>query len=345
MLRLAVFPKKMIHTGDNLAIMRDIDQESVDLIYLDPPFNTRVEWSSRYNPNQKFTDVWKAEDVRKEDILFLEEKNPNLRDLVDLLHKMNGGAWLSYSTYMALRLIEMERILKKTGSIYLHCDLRMSHPLKLIMDNVFKGKNFRNEISNERNDTKPGKGFHKQRDVILYYSKGENFTYRSVYEDAEPPKSMQYQEDEKGQYYIEWTVGRGGGRVKDFDEWKGFVSPTGFYYTKERMQQFEDEGLMVYMPDGEPRFKKYWNGRVCSNSWYFKVKEMTKDEKTGYPTQKPIALLERIIKASSNQGDLVFDPFCGSGTTLVAAKNLGRKYIGIDVSEEATKLAKQRTEK
>ena len=347
-------PIRRIYTAQNLKIMRGMNSETVDLIYLDPPFNTGTTWQSSTDLSKSFEDTWTLSRIHDEEMFFLQDSHPKLFNLINFFGEVNSPSWKAYAIYMAVRLIEMYRILKPTGSIYYHCDPTMSHGIKLIMDCIFGGSNFRNEISNERNDPKPGRGFHKQRDVILYYSKSGNFTYNEIYEDATPPKSMNYKKDEKGEYYLEWTVGRAGRRVKDFDEWKGYFSPKGFLYKRETMQKFEDDGLMVYMPDGEPRFKKYWNGRVCSNSWSFRTKQMTKEEDTKYPTQKPLALLERIIKASSNEGDVVLDPFCGSGTTLVAAeiatdasgKRLSRRnWIGIDMSTNTPDLIRERLKK
>ena len=267
----------MIHLGDNLEFMRTLDDASVDLIYADPPFNTGRDFVTSAGA---FTDKWAAPD----------KGDP----LIDFIHEIAGGDMAGYIAFMKPRLIEMKRILKPTGSIYLHCDPTASHYLKLIMDAIFGRKAYVNEIIwhyyNGTSNVK--RAFVRKHDTVLFY--------------AMDPDCNTFNEDEAREPYE-----KNSNFVKNPGSFKGGYKPN---------------------PLGK-RMHTVWRIPTINN--------MSK-ERTGYPTQKPLALLERIIKASSNEGDLVFDPFAGGGTTLVAAKSLLRRFIGCDVSDKAVDIAASR---
>ena len=294
-----------IFIKDNLEVLRALDSESVDLIYLDPPFQSNRNYSSPLGSQAAgahFKDTWMLSDTDRAWHGQIAEHHPALFDIIRAIGKANGDKAKSYLIYMAMRLLEMHRVLKDTGSIYLHCDQTMSHSLKLVMDSIFGKTNFRNEVvwcyTGNQNTTKH---FKKKHDSLLFYSKTKNFVFNNFYTPYKEATLNRYNhKDSKGRYKLNKY---GGKMVKKY---------------------MSSKGLGVY---------DYWIiPAVIGGS----------KESNGYPTQKPVALLERIIKASSNEGDLVLDPFCGSGTTCVAAEKLNRKWIGIDLSEKAVETANKR---
>ena len=285
-----------VWTGDNLRIMRGMNSASVDLIYLDPPFNSNTNYAAPIGSEAagaEFKDTWSLQDI---DVAWLDLIEAKHKALHRVINAAMTDSDKSYLIYMAVRILEMKRVLKTTGSIYLHCDPTMSHYLKLVMDGVFGKSSFRNEIiwrigwvSGYKTQKK---GWIRNHDTILYHTMSneanENFNKEYI------PYPNDY-------------VRRDGKK------------PTG-------------KGIPI---------EDTWN---CSNSDRLDsimIQSFSK-EKTGYPTQKPLALLNRIIKASSNQGDIVFDPFCGCATALVAAQGLERQWIGIDVSPKAVDLVRYR---
>ena len=285
--------------------MRGMNSGSVDLIYLDPPFNSNRNYAAPIGSeaaDAEFKDTWTLDDIDKEWINLIEQKHSKLHRV--LLASMTNSD-KSYLVYMAVRLLEMHRILKPTGSIYLHCDPTMSHYLKLMMDAIFGRKNFQNEIIwcyGGRGMSKTR--FQRKHDVILFYGKSGNMFFNT--EGASRPVDKKYvarynKVDDKGRRYA---------RVKNRD---------GTYSN-------------IYLND------------VVMEDWW-EIPYVRGDEVLDYPTQKPEALLERIIKSSTREGDIVFDPFCGCATTLAVADALRRDWIGIDISPVATKLIKKRIKK
>ena len=298
---------KTIFTGDNLPIMRGMNSESVDLIYLDPPFNSNANYAAPIGSKAagaEFKDTWTLDDVDNAWLDLIETKYPALNRII---HAAMTNSDKSYLIYMAARLLEMKRILKDTGSIYLHCDPTMSHYLKLVMDAVFGKGNFRNEIVwCYQIGARSKKQFGRKHDAILFYSKSTNYVFDSDAVRIERQKThMKVETDSEGHT---WHV------KKDAKSGKVYRYPTD---------------LGVLCPD-----------------WWVGIQQLNRNQKerTGYPTQKPLALLDRIIKASSNKGDVVFDPFCGCATTLVTADRLQRDWIGIDISEKAAELVVERIE-
>ena len=343
---------KTIFTGDNLPIMRGMNSESVDLIYLDPPFNSNANYAAPIGSEAagaEFKDTWTLNDVDVAWLDLIEAKHPALNRVI---HAAMSNSDKSYLIYMAVRLLEMHRILKATGSIYLHCDPTMSHYLKLVMDAVFGRQNFRNEIVWQRTNAHnlKAKYFSKTHDVLLFYSKDKDYTWNKQYTDYSQAQLSRYKKDETGRLYTgrDLTVSSGGNR--NF-QWRGSrpSSNRSWGASLEQLERWYTEGRILLKRDGTPRLdglKVYLDelpGKQIPAIWTDIPRiGNTSKERLGYPTQKPLALLERIIKASSNEGEVVFDPFCGCATTLVAADRLQRDWIGIDISAKAAELVVER---
>ncbi|OYY33910.1 MAG: site-specific DNA-methyltransferase [Rhodospirillales bacterium 24-66-33] len=384
-----------LYFGDNLEVLRDhIRAESVDLVYLDPPFNSNAGYNVLFKdrggrPTQAqaeaFCDTWtwgpSAERAFDDVIAANEDVSLVMRGLRSWLRE---SAMMAYITMMAARLIELRRALKKTGSLYLHCDPTASHYLKLVLDSVFGPKNFRSEIiwkrSSAHSDAKQGRKLHGHiHDVILFYTKSDQWTWNDIYTPYdEAYVNRDYRLiDEAGRRYRrgDLTAAKPGGdveyawRVKkpigarerwtaDIDEEYLKPKPDWEYkavrpykrrfwaYSKENMKQFAKEGRLRHTFDGMPEYKRYLDempGVPLQDLWTDVTPIIAgNQERLGYPTQKPLALMERIISASSNPGDLVLDPFCGCGTTIHAAHKSGRHWLGIDVTHYAITLIEQR---
>ena len=343
---------KTIFTGDNLPIMRGMNSASVDLIYLDPPFNSNANYAAPIGSEAagaEFKDTWTLNDV---DVAWLDLIEAKHSALNRVIHAAMTDSDKSYLIYMAVRLIEMHRILKPTGSIYLHCDPTMSHYLKLVMDAVFGKRNFRNEIVWQRTNAHnlKAKYFSKTHDVLLFYSKDKDYTWNKQYTDYSQAQLSRYKKDETGRLYTgrDLTVSSGGNR--NF-QWRGSrpSSNRSWGASLEQLERWYTEGRILLKRDGTPRLdglKVYLDelpGKQIPAIWTDIPRiGNTSKERLGYPTQKPLAILERIIKASSNEGEVVFDSFCGCATTLVAADRLQRDWIGIDISAKAAELVVER---
>lgn len=315
---------RIIH-GDALLELKGIPDDFVDLIYLDPPFFSNRDFEVISGERTAaFSDIW-SEGIE------------------------------SYVEFMTKVLIECHRVLRKTGSLYLHCDWHASHYLKVDLDKIFGYKNFRNEIvwrrHNAHNDTKQGgRLYGRIHDSILFYSKSENYTWRPVYQKYPAEyiaKCYRHIEPETGRRYAFGDLSGPGGRAKGNPRYE-FLGITGYWrYNKQKMTKLFKEGRVVQTrPSTVPKLKRYLDemkGIVLQDIWDDILSvQVTRNESVSYPTQKPIRLLERIIEVSSNPGDLILDPMCGSGTTLAAAHNLGRKWVGIDSNLAACSIALSR---
>jgi len=332
--------------------MRGMNSASVDLIYLDPPFNSKANYAAPIGSEAAgaaFKDTWTLSDVDITWLDLIEAKHPALNRVI---YAAMTNSDKSYLIYMAIRLLEMHRILKPTGSLYLHCDPTMSHYLKLVMDSIFGEKQFRNEIVWQRTNAHnlKAKYFSKTHDVLLFYSKDQDYTWNTQYTDYSQAQLSRYKKDETGRLYTgrDLTVSSGGNR--NF-QWRGSRPPSNRSWgaSLEQLERWYTEGRILLKRDGTPRLdglKVYLDelpGKQIPAIWTDIPRiGNTSKERLGYPTQKPLALLERIIKASSNEGDIVFDPFCGCATTLVAADRLQREWIGIDISAKAAELIVER---
>lgn len=286
-------PTNRLYFGDCLEVMREeIPDESVDLIYLDPPFNSKRLYNAFLEGAQwvAFKDTWRWSEAV--DDFHETAGDVRLAPTMEGLHTMlREGTDLAYLSYMANRLRECRRVLKPTGSIYLHCDPNMSHYLKILMDGVFNRANFRNEVVWSYKTGGAGKRwFSRKHDVLLFYTKDKKYTFHALTE-------------------------------------KSYLSHK---YGFQGIEEFQDERGDWYTL---PTMRDVWDVTAVGR---------TSKERIGYPTQKPLALLERVIRASSNKGDIVLDPFCGCGTTIHAAQNLERHWIGIDICVNACKVIEKR---
>ena len=387
--------------GDNLAVLREhVADESVDLVYLDPPFNSNASYNVLFrektgeeSPAQirAFTDTWEwtqeTELTFEQDIIGNPSVPPAVKDMITAFRQFIGrNAMMAYLVMMAPRLVEMRRVLKPTGSIYLHCDPTASHYLKLLMDAVFGADNFRSEIVWRRNNAhnKITKQYGPIHDTILFYSKGREFFFKP----GTRPLMRGYvadwftNEDERGRYRTNMLTGPGTRSGTSGQPWGGFdpssvgrhwaipaslrslLPESSVEWTTQKVLDFLNESGVIYIPrdgEGQPKYKQYvGSGSPYQDIWAYQpytggtlyqanecidedVKWLERgEERLGYPTQKPIGLLERIVSTSSNEGDVVLDPFCGCGTAVAAAHKLGRQWLGIDITHLAVALMKNR---
>lgn len=358
--------KNTLFYGDNLDIMRQyLADESVDLIYLDPPFNSSRNYNVLYKDEsgveseaqiRAFDDTWHwSKETTEPEFAALKERGDKLAELLTALVSVIGRNPLTaYLVMMSSRLIELHRVLKPTGSLYLHCDPTASHYLKMILDMIFGAGNFRSEIIWKRTSAhSSAKRYGPVHDTILFYSRSEKFTWNQQYEpfDEEYLASHYRNRDTEGRQYTQSDLTASGTRNGSSGQvWRGFDPASKgnhWKFTLENLERLDSEGR-IYWPanGGWPRYKRYLDevkGIPLQDVWVgIDPINAQAAERLGYPTQKPIALLERIIQASSNPGDVVLDPFCGCGTATHAAQKLGRTWIGIDITYLATTLIKSR---
>ena len=339
-----------LYFGDCLEWMDRWDDNSVDLIYLDPPFNSKADYNILYSDEggggaqtRAFEDTWRWDDAAADRYEMYEGAvgRKAHKAIVGLHNILGDCGMLAYITYMAERLEHMQRLLKPTGSIYLHCDPTASHYLKTVMDAIFGAKNFRNEIVWKRttahNDANIMGSIH---DLILFYSKSENPKWNKTFipYDDDYVESRYKHRDPGGRRFMDDNLtakGLSGGGYEY--EYRGAKS---LWRTPlHTMERLDTENRLYFTRTGGIRIKRYLDempGVPLSDLWadINPINSQAK-ERLGYPTQKPLALLDRIIKASSNKGDVVLDPFCGCGTTVASAQRLGREFVGIDISSFA----------
>ena len=303
------FKSGTIWTGDNLAVMSGINSECIDLIYLDAPLSLNMKYKvpiRQSSEKAKFDDIWKLTDISDSEHELIRKRNAGINEMIRVTEKTHSGSMKSYMIFMASRLMEIHRILKETGSVYLHCDQTASHYLKVLLDGIFGKDNFLNEIiwAYKARGINKGRRYVRAHDCLLFYSKDRNKVQfnemKEISYDLEAPEpqtksgeNLGVERDKLGKFRMtalgDWIVEYGLNPELDIKHLKG----------KDR-------------------------------------------ERLGFPTQKPLKLLDRIIQVSSNVGDLVFDPFCGCATTLVAAERIGRNWAGVDISPMAVELLKQR---
>ena len=289
-----------IWTGDNIDIMRGMNSASVDLIYLDPPFNSKANYAAPIGSRAAgaaFKDTWTLRDVDVEWINLIEAKHPALYRVI--LAAMTDSD-KSYLAYMAARLLEMRRILKPSGSIYLHCDPTMGAYLRLIMDAIFGQRAFRNEIIwCYFGGGRSTRNFARKHDILLRYAMG-NFVFNG--------------------------------------------NPIRIPYRAEGLGR-TDDSMWGKHKGSEKIYKPHPLGKIPEDWWMIHQLNANSPERTGYPTQKPLELLDRIIRASSDEGGIVLDPFCGCATACIAAEKLNRQWAGIDISPKAADLVVERMHK
>ena len=374
------FTNRTLWTGDNLDILRGLNSESIDLIYLDPPFNSNKNYEAPVGSKAAgaaFKDAWTLSDLDVAWMGLIADEQPAIAVLLATSGEVHGKGMQSYLTMMAVRLLEMRRVLKDTGSIYLHCDPTASHYLKLLMDAVFGASKFRNEVIWKRTAGRSdGKQFGRVHDVLLFYAGRGTVWNRQYTEHSSAYVEKAYRnKDERGLWRSDqltasgvrhgesgelwrgidpgavgrhWNTPTQGG-MSDFIVNKGLIPgwPESYPTVQDRLDALDGSGLIHWPERGRmPSLKRYLESTtgVAVEDVFTDIGklEASATEKIGYPTQKPLALLERIIAASSNEGDVVFDPFCGCATACVAAERLGRQWVGVDLSPKAVELVEYR---
>ena len=342
---------RTVFEGDNLDVLRGVNSESVDLVYLDPPFNSNKTYEAPVGSKAAgaaFKDAWTLSDVDLIEHNRLRREQEWLYALIHAAKNTHSKGMFSYLMMMSPRLFELNRVLKPTGSIYLHCDPTASHYLKLVMDGIFGSGNFRNEVIWKRTSShSDSKSFGRVHDTILHYSMSERFAHNRQHQSHDPNyvDSHYRRKDARGRRYRTDNVTAGGLSGGGYEyEWNG-VSKV-WRYPKNRMLELHDAGRLHYTRTGTPEYIRYLSeseGVSLQTVWadISPINSQAK-ERVGYPTQKPLALLDRIVKASSNEGDVVLDPFCGCATTLVSAELLQRRWCGIDLSPKTAELVVQR---
>lgn len=371
-----------LYYGDNLDVLREhIGDETVDLVYLDPPFNSNANYNILFkSPAGKaadsqieaFEDTWHWNDTAES--AFYEVMTSGNTDVAEMLRAMRGflkeNDMMAYLAMMAVRLIELHRVLKPTGSLYLHCDPTASHYLKLLLDGVFGGQQFLNEITWKRTFAHgSAKRFGPVHDTIFFYSKNGHNRWQDLkvgHDDSYVSRHFRYRDETREEAFQAISLtGAGVRKGESGQPWRG-IDPTkvGRHWAIPRAVVHK-EGLdatgtlatldaldsagRIYWPSkegGTPRLKWFvsdLDGARLGDVWTdIAPISATAKERLGYPTQKPLALLERIISASSNEGDVVLDPFCGCGTAVDAAQKLGRRWVGIDVTHLSIGLIERR---
>lgn len=383
---------------DNLRMMRGIDSASVDLIATDPPFNAKRQFSAPLRPKrgdrrklagQQFDDRWVWDDVTAEWADLLGADNESILSLIESVVRIEGGgrddageittgrvknSIGAYLAWMAPRIIEMRRILKPTGSLYLHCDDSADSYLRLLLDAVFGRAAFRSAITWRRTKARSdGNRWGRLTDTIFYYARGKRATWNAEFVSHDPAyvgKSYRLR-DAGGRYQLDNLTAPSGTRESESGQpWRGadpgdsgryWAVPTAFpahipepkdwgeLSVHGKLERLDDLGLVVWPKRGRmPRFKRYLEtskGARVGNLWLDPTAlPSNSKERTGWPTQKPVELYRRIIRASSNRGDMVFDPFAGCSTTLVAARDEVRQWSGCDIDKKAAAILRKRLE-
>jgi DNA modification methylase len=349
-----------LYFGDNLQILRDsIRDESVDLIYLDPPFNSKRDYNLLFKSPKghesdaqitAFEDSWHwGEQAEREFGELIHQPNTDVAEMMNALRNFLGeNDMMAYLTMMANRLLELHRVLKPTGSLYLHCDPTASHYLKIVLDGVFGKENFTNEIIWRRTRAHNDKSLKKYgaiHDVLLYYTKTDSaqFNISRTERNENAPKTHDLYQHTDGKLYRKGDCRAPGDRGPRWT-WNGITM--NWRFTEQEGKRLEAEGKIVFSKTGMPRVLRpvdLTKGSPLQDVWTdVDAINSGAGEFLPYPTQKPQALLERIIETSSNEGDVVLDPFCGCGTAVHAAQKLNRKWIGIDITHLAISLIEKR---
>ncbi|QNI58139.1 Putative Type II methyltransferase [Synechococcus sp. BIOS-U3-1] len=357
------FDKNVLGYGDNLDYLKNIPSNTVDLIYLDPPFNSKQDFNAIFGSEAQikaFVDTWSwGMDDQKSLRHFAKDHKELGRLLIAFGSLLPPDGLYSYLVFMARRLVEMRRVLKENGSIYLHIDDTACHYLKMILDAIFGLSSYRNQITwvrqlGAKNDSR--KSFGRCADTLLWYSKGSSW----IYNEQTEPLSEEYADkfyrftDESGRRFRKSDLSSPSVRPNLTYRYTALNGITydppakGWRYNYESMRKLDEDGLLVYPAKSsgrisQKRFLDDSRGVPIGNVWVdIGCLQRSSSESTGYETQKPLNLLERIILTGSNEGDVVLDPFMGSGTTCVAAAKLNRQFIGLDLTPIAVTTAKAR---
>jgi site-specific DNA-methyltransferase (adenine-specific) len=388
-----LFQGNLLIYGDNLKVMRNpalFREESIDLVYLDPPFKPTEKYNVLFRPRtdiggaaqvRAFEDAWGwGEAARAAYHDSMENAPTKVRHTLDALDSLLGKSdMFAYVCMMAPRLVELHRVLRDTGAIYLHCDSAASHYLRILMDATFGPENFKNEIIWKRTSAHSNpRRWGPVHDVLLYYSKGQGHTWNPLTQDygAKYLATKYRHEDERGKYRLSDLTGSGLRGGSSGQPWRGFdPSDAGRHWgvpravleslvekpeeikamsTQEKLDLLDQNGYVYWTPrdrkgtaEGFPQLKRYLRGGVPIQDVITDIAPVNSmaAEREGYPTQKPVELLQRIIQSSSREGEVVLDPFCGCGSTVAAAQSLGRKWVGIDVAYDAVRIIRARLAK
>ena len=359
----------ILYFGDNLHVLRQhIADGSVDLVYLDPPFNSNASYNvlfatpegrKSHAQTAAFEDTWHWGDEAEAAYDAVLRSGTALAPIVRGFRSiLSGSDMMAYLTMMAVRLIELHRVLKSTGSLYLHCDATASHYLKLLLDGIFGPDNFRSEITWKRTTShgNVSRNYGAVADHILFYSKSDSYTWNQVYSPFEPAyiEEKFRWKDRDGRRWQSVTLRNPSPRpnlVYEYLASNGVIyrpHPNGWSCDIVRMRKYDGENRLHFpdKPDGKLRLKMYLDespGIKAQNIWSdIPAVNSRAIERIGYPTQKPLALLNRIVTASTNRGDVILDPFCGCGTAIHAAENLGRQWLGIDITHVAIQIIQDR---
>jgi len=359
-----------LYYGDNLDVLRRyVGDDSIDLIYLDPPFKSQQDYNILFAERdgsrsaaqiKAFGDTWTWDTSAASAYEGVVEQGGRVSEALQGFRRLLGDSdMLAYIAMMAPRLIELRRVLKATGSIYLHCDQTASHYLKILMDAVFSPDNFRNEITWKRRVGMSSAVHESNRfgictDILLFYAKTNEARFKPQYNKESPDYQAYINErftmtDKSGRRYQATSLVNPAVRPNLTYEYKGYKPPPGgWMISKEKMEQWDKEDRLYFPENKEARIRRKsyadeLKGMPIQNLW-IDIPEINSRaaERLGYPTQKPEVLLERIVKSSSNEGDIVLDPFCGCGTAIAVAERLKRRWIGIDITHLAITLIKHR---
>jgi DNA modification methylase len=356
-----------LYYGDNLDVLRRyVADETVDLVYLDPPFKSNQDYNVLFAEQdgsrsaaqiKAFEDTWRWDEAAAAAYETVVEGGGRVSQVMQAFRTFLAESdMLAYLAMMAPRLVELRRVLKPTGSIYLHCDPTASHYLKMLMDAIFDPRNFVNEIiwkrSSAHSDSKQGsKHYGRTHDALLFYSRGakDDQTWNQLYTDLDPDyvESHYRHADRDGRLYMWDNITGPGGAAKGNPFYDVLGVKGHWRYSRERMADLIKRKLVAIPPKGKtPRLKRYLDeqeGRSLGDVWTdIPPINSQARERLGYPTQKPEALLERIIATSSEADATILDPFCGCGTAVAVAQRLGRKWIGIDITHLAITLIRHR---
>ncbi len=344
------FANRTLYHGDNLAFLRGMNSETMHLIATDPPFNKNRDFHATPDSlaaGARFRDRWRwDEDVHEEWTDGIIDDWPAVWEVITAARAAYGDDMGAFLCWLGVRLMEMHRVLRADGSLYLHCDPTASHYIKAILDAIFGWKNFRNEIVWQRRHDKHNlatKSMGRIVDSILWYAKSPLHKYNIQYLPYSPEyiKEMYKHTDDRGRYrLLPCTNETGGNKTYNFRGVK-----RAWRFKPERMQRMFEDDLLVQARPGSPfQYKKYLKDAegIKLDSLWIDIPGARGNERTGYPTQKPLALYRRIIEASSNEGDFVLDPFCGCATTPVAAEQLKRKWVGMDIWDGAKDIVLSR---
>ena len=343
---------RRLFLGDNLAVLRGLPASSVDLVATDPPFNKGRVFGAVAGTaasGASFSDRWEWEDGVGLLLSDLRLRSAKAAAVVEMARAVHSEGLAAFLCFMGLRLIEVHRVLKPTGSLYLQCDETASHYLKALLDAVFGVRNLVNGLVWRRSvggGRTRGK-FRVDVDHIFFYAKGSGYRFNTQFSEMLGTARDQYRFVEgDGRVYRLHSLTAQGHAVGHHYEFEGLSPERGWRWPRERLEQAMRDGLVVRTKAGAPTLVKIYrddsDGAVMGSIWTDIVFGASHSERTGYPTQKPVALYERMVRASTDEGDLVLDPFCGSGTTLVAAERLARRWIGVDRSGDACEVVLRR---